>query len=128
MGFAIMKNTIAVLSALLFVTTVAFGQQYQASPFPQAANPALVNGAAAQTSPSVTSHASSMAANHAEISPSVVNRHYQVNDGAPFPSAANPALADGASEETSSSVVAHASHQVDNGSPFPSAANPGKNW
>lgn len=80
-----MKNIIGVLAGVLLVSTVSFGQQYQPLPFPQPANPALRNGTAAQTSTSAAGYAPSMAAKI-----TVVNRHYQVDNGSPFPSAANP--------------------------------------
>jgi hypothetical protein len=82
----IMKSMVGLLASLLLVSTVAFGQQYE-TPFPQAANPALTNGAGDSSSaPAVRELPSSMAANQSstdeEMSPSFT--------GSPFPSAANP--------------------------------------
>ena len=117
-----MKQSVGVFAALLLVTTVALGQQYQTLPFPQAANPVIANGTAEKTSPSVKVNVPfSMAVKTTkEIAPS----RNQFDSGSPFPSAANPSLANGAGEEKS---LSSGHLNVDNGSPFPSAANPSKN-
>jgi hypothetical protein len=116
-----MKSVIGMLAVLLLATTVAFGEQNQPLPFPQAANPALANGGASQASPAIVGEVpSSMAANQSN---SYADWSGPATNGSPFPSAANPAL--GRSEYDLSSPSFQAQHS--NGSPFPSAANPSRN-
>lgn len=119
-----MRHPIGVLAALLLVTTMALGQQYQTLPFPQAANPSIAKGVAEQTSASLRVNVPpSMAVNNTSKE---VASHRQFDPGSPFPSTANPSLANGAGEETSlSSEYRHLN--IDVGSPFPSSANPSKN-
>ena len=119
----IMKSMVGLLAVLLLVSTVALGQEYQ-TPFPQTANPALRNGMAEQSSPSLVRELpSSIAANQSNTSdatsPSFADRY---DSGSPFPSAANPSLGAGTSDTTSPSFE----DRHDSGSPFPSVANPSR--
>jgi len=112
---------VGVLAVLLLVSTVALGQQYQ-TPFPQAANPALANGTAEQSSPSLVRELpSSMAANQSSTDEEA-GRRANANSGSPFPSVANPSQWTGTSDTTSPSFE----DRHDSGSPFPSAANPSR--
>jgi hypothetical protein len=116
----IIKSVVGVLAVLLLVSTVALSQEYQ-TPFPQAANPALTNGTAEQSSSSSVSELpSSMAANQSSTSEKV-SASVAIS-GSPFPQAANPSLGTGTSETTSASFE----DRHDSGSPFPSAANPSR--
>jgi hypothetical protein len=113
-----MKITGGVLAALLFVSTMALGQQHAsyAEPFPQSANPALAYGAADESSPSGNAESpSSMSANQ-----SVFAGSNRADLGSPFPRVANPSLGREGDE------MAPDNH-IDLGSPFPSAANPSNN-
>lgn len=123
-----MKITSGVFAVLLLATTVAVGQQHApyAEPFPQSANPALTNGTAEQWSLSGNGDvASSMAANQSSMSEGTLtafsDRRDHANLGSPFPSSANPSLANVSAEEPIGR------HTADGGSPFPSAANPSSN-
>jgi hypothetical protein len=110
-----MKITGGVLAALLFMGTIALGQQHAsyAEPFPQSANPALANGAAEESSTAVTADMpSSMAVNQ--------DWRDKADLGSPFPQAANPSLGQ-TGEEMSPD------NSIELGSPFPSAANPSSN-
>jgi len=114
-------------AVLLFVTTLSMGQNSQL-PFPQAANPALENGAYApavvfqpQNSPSAM--AANVGGATIEIAPFRSNR---IDNGSPFPMAANPSMGTGTIAETP--FVGERRHK-DNGSPFPMAADPARtNW
>jgi hypothetical protein len=117
-----MKSSVGVLAVLLFVTTLAMGQQYQPLPFPQAANPALANGAAEESAPAVGVDLPSFLATNQ--SGAYADRRGKAELGSPFPQAANPALANPAAGESSLSI-GHST--ADGGSPFPSAANPSRN-
>ncbi len=114
-----MKSTIGMLAVLLFVATLAVGQN--ALPFPQAANPALQDSDYyQQTAPTVVyqSQPSSMAANAGatvEIAPLPAYRERII---AEFPMAANPFL--GVPNDTGKFVR----DRSDTGTPFPQAANP----
>ena len=104
-----MKRTIEVLAALLFVTTLALGQQYQPLPFPQAANSALANATAENAATTPVGVPSSMAARQVTTA--------QAADVSPLPTAANPSFGKGWDQ-----MIGHST--ADGGSPFPSAANP----
>ncbi len=108
-----MKSTIAMLAVLLFVTTMAVGQN--ALPFPQAANPALASGAIA-VPPTLPS---AMAANTSAKVP-------LTSTSLPFPMAGNPSL--GFHPSAEASFTGEQRHAIDNGSPFPMAADPSQKW
>ena len=113
-----MKITSGVFAVLLLVTTVAVSQQHAsyAEPFPQSANPALANGTADESSPSVNAELpSSMATNQ-----SVFAGSNRADLGSPFPRAANPSLGRAGDEMSPD-------NNINLGSPFPSAANPSSN-
>ncbi len=114
-----MKIASGVFAVLLLVTAVAVGQQHQsyAEPFPQSANPALANGTADESSPTVS----------ADVPPSMATHQsgtYAGRDkadlGSPFPQAANPSLG-----RKSEGLLPD--NNINLGSPFPSAANPSSN-
>jgi hypothetical protein len=120
-----MKITSGVFAVLLLVTAMAVGQQHAsyAEPFPQSANPALANGTAEELSLSGIAEApSSMAAIQSSTSEVMLTSFSDQRDkaglGSPFPSAANPSLANGSAGE----LMGHST--VDEGSLFPSFANP----
>jgi hypothetical protein len=98
-----MNRTIGVFAALLFVTTVALGQQYQPLPFPQAANPALANRTIEKTSPSLNVNVPSSMAPHTPTEAIATSRDQPNETNAPL------------------------RHQFDSRSPFPCAANL-RNW
>ena len=113
-----MKITSGVFAVLLLVTTVAVSQQHAsyAEPFPQSANPALANGTADASSPSVNAELpASMATNQ-----SVFAGSNRADLGSPFPRAANPSLGRTGDEMSPD-------NNINLGSPFPSAANPSSN-
>jgi len=113
-----MKTTIGAFAVLLLVSALAFGQQHSsyAEPFPQSANPALANGTADESSPSVNADLpSSMATNQSVFAGST-----RADLGSPFPRVANPSLGRPGDEMSPDS-------KIDLGSPFPSAANPSSN-
>jgi hypothetical protein len=115
-----MKCAFGVLAVLLLVSTVAFGQLSLSTPFPQAANPALVNGTADESSPSAGGDMpASMAANQGIF----VEERNSADLGSPFPQAANPALERGGVLSSSS---VDRSDEASIGSPFPQAANPSR--
>ena len=112
-----MKTTLATLVVLLFVTTMAMGQNAQL-PFPQAANPALENGTyvpAVVYTPQNTP--SSMAANVG-----ITSRDNKIDTGSPFPMDANPSLGSATVGQTPSFDERHS--KIETGSPFPMAADP----
>jgi hypothetical protein len=117
------------LAVLLFVTTIAMGQNSQL-PFPQAANPALQEGTYAPVvvfTPQNTP--SSMAANvgGTTAAPMIAYRGDDIDNGSPFPTAANPSLGAGTNMENPS--LEERRHKADSGSPFPAAADPSStNW
>jgi hypothetical protein len=121
-GVPIMKSAVGALAVLLLVSALAIGQQHSsyAEPFPQSANPALANGTADESSPSVNAGLpSSMAINQ-----SVFAGSNRADLGSPFPQAANPSLVNGTAGGSSPSI-GHST--AEGGSPFPSAANPSSN-
>ncbi len=123
-----MKITVGALTVLLLVATLAVGQQHAsyAEPFPQSANPALENGTAEEMSLSENAGLpSSMAAIQSSTSEVMLTSFSDQPDkadlGSPFPSVANPSLANGSAGE----LIGHSA--ADGGSPFPSTANPSRN-
>lgn len=110
-----MKTTIGAFAVLLLVSALAIGQQHSsyAEPFPQSANPALANGMAEGSSPSVNADLPlSMATDQ-----SVFAGSNRADLGSPFPQAANPSLGRAGDEMLPDS-------NINLGSPFPGAANP----
>ena len=123
-----MKITVGAFTVLLLVATMAVGQQHAsyAEQFPQSANPALANGTADELSLSGNAEVpSSMAAIQSSTSEvmftSFSDRRDKADLGSPFPSAANPSLANGSAGE----LIGHST--VDGASPFPGTANPSRN-
>ncbi|MGC2209199.1 MAG: hypothetical protein WA532_03715 [Candidatus Korobacteraceae bacterium] len=113
-----MKTTIGAFAVLLLGSALAIGQQHSsyAEPFPQSANPALANGMADESSPSVNADLpSSMATNQ-----SVFAGSNRADLGSPFPRSADPSLGRKGDEMSPDS-------NINLGSPFPSAANPSSN-
>jgi hypothetical protein len=124
-----MKRTLGALAVLLFVATLAIGQQSQ---FPMAANPSLEANTNDETVLFYQPHVglpSSMAAN-ADTSSSLADWRYedwrhdvQNNFESTFPVAADPSI--GAIAEMAP-LTEH--HRISGESPFPAGVNPNANW
>ena len=114
-----MKSTVGMLAVLLFVATIAVGQN--SLPFPQAANPALQEGTYAPTVV-YQNTPSSMAANVGAPIQSLPTRI--TDNGSPFPMDANPSLGERIHGEAPFLGERH--HEIETGSPFPMAADPSR--
>ncbi len=112
-----MKTMFGVLAALLFVTTLALGQQSEL-PFPQGANPALQNGAYAPAVAEQGNLPASMAANQSFQASFLERRPAVADTPLPFPMAADPSPNKNVGTSPSSE------REFDSGLPFPLAANP----
>ncbi len=113
-----MKTMLGVLAALLFVTTLALGQQSNL-PFPQGANPALQNGVYAPAVAEQSNLPASMAINQS-VPASFLERRPTADTGSPFPIAADPSPNKNVGTSPSSE------REFDTGSPFPIAADPSR--
>jgi hypothetical protein len=109
-------TTTGVFAALLLMTAAALAEQsYQSLPFPAAANTALANSSAQESSASAAEMPSSIAGNEGTSS-----WRSPAQSGSPFPSVANPSYGKSAEGQSAPSL----NGQRNGGSPFPSAANP----
>ncbi len=113
-----MKTMLGLFTVLVLVSAVALGQEYLPQ-FPQAANPALTNGRADQSSPSsMRELPSSMAANQSSTN----EESFALPQ---FPQAAHPALTNvGADQSSSNQSSTDEARSPSSALPqFPQAAN-----